>query len=687
MMEKGYSVGGRYRIIREIGEGGMSIVYLAHDLILDRDVAVKVLKYDLQNNPQTTRRFEREAMAISELSHPNIVSIYDVGNDHGMQYLVMEYVDGTNLKEYLRDNFPLPLERIQSIMEQILSAVAQAHSLGIIHRDLKPLNILMDKEGNIKISDFGIAMALNDEGMTQTNSVLGTVHYLSPEQACGSQATKRSDIYSLGVILYELLTGSVPFVGETPVSVAIKHSRNELPSVRKKDPSIPQSLENIITRATAKDPTDRYSSVEDMLEDVSTSLDPERLNEPKLVINHDDSETTRLIATHPVSVIDDNDLVKMPEGGILPSEKEKKDPEIKGKKKWSNQKKIMVIAGGVTASIFLIMLLILLLNHKKDTSVPNVKGLSEDQATEMLRSKKLKISPKIEKELNNKVAAGKVIRTDPSTNSNVKEGSTIKLYVSTGAPSYTLENYTSQSYGEAKEILENHGIKVIAKKKYSDRVKEGIVMEQSIKAGKQVSKGTTITLIVSRGEQKVDMIDLTGYSRKSVTDFANEHGLKKIEDPAQYSNDYDKNTVMAQTPGANTKLRKGSEFHVTFSLGARPAAVNSSSSSPVSEESSSSVKSERNDSDSEVSFSVNIIVPFQDNSDGDTTNGNTNPAQNDVKVYLNDARRNISDLYMEIKIKKDTQLTLPFIVTKGQKGQYRVVSDGKVIMNQSVSAP
>ncbi|BDR56089.1 Stk1 family PASTA domain-containing Ser/Thr kinase [Xylocopilactobacillus apis] len=685
MMEKGYSVGGRYRIIREIGEGGMSVVYLAHDLILDRDVAVKVLKYDLQNNPETTRRFEREAMAISELNHPNIVSIYDVGNDHGMQYLVMEYVDGTNLKEYLRDNFPLPLERIQQIMEQILSAVAHAHSQGIIHRDLKPLNILINKDGNIKISDFGIAMALNDEGMTQTNSVLGTVHYLSPEQARGAQATKQSDIYSLGVILYELLTGSVPFVGETPVSVAIKHSRNDLPSVRQKDPSIPQSFENIISRATAKDPQDRYANVEEMMGDVKTALDSDRINEPKLFINHDDSEATRLIPTHPVSDLDDQDLSKMPEGGILPSEDEPKDSK-KPKKKWSKQKKIMVIAGGVTAAIVLIMLLVLLLNRKKNVEVPDVTNMTQAQAVSMLKSKKLNISPKVEKVSDSKVKAGSVIRTDPSADSNVKEGDSIKLFVSTGTPSYKLDDYTFKPFSDVKDRLERHGIKVKVKKKYSDTVKEGLIMNQSVKSSRRISKGSTITLTVSRGQEKVEMIDLTGYSRKSVTDFANDHGLKKIEDPAQYSNDYDKNTVMAQTPASGTKLKKGDEFHVTFSLGPKPQETASSSSSKSSSNDSNS-QSNKNENDNEVSFSVNIIIPYQNNKDGDTAPANANPEQNDVKVYLSDAHHNISDLYTEIKIRKDTQITLPFTVEKGQRGQYRVVSDGQLIMSENVTAP
>ena len=235
-MRPNYTLAGRYRIIRPLGEGGMADVYLAHDLILDRDVSVKLLRLDLRDDPSTERRFQREAMAASELVSPHIVSVYDVGEDNGMQYLVMEYVSGTDLKMYIRNHFPIPYPTVVNLMQQILDGVRIAHEHGIIHRDLKPQNVLVDQSGQLQISDFGIAVISSESSMTQTNTVLGSVHYLSPEQARGGMASKKSDIYSLGIILYEMLTGSVPFEGETAVSIALKHSQSNMPSVRDYDP-------------------------------------------------------------------------------------------------------------------------------------------------------------------------------------------------------------------------------------------------------------------------------------------------------------------------------------------------------------------------------------------------------------------------------------------------------------------
>lgn len=273
-MEKGHLLGGRYKIISVLGEGGMANVYLAEDIILQRKVAVKVLRLNLQKDPQTIQRFQREALSTSELSHPHIVSILDVGTEGDCHYLVMDYVDGPDLEEYIQRNNPIPLPKVIDIMDQILSAVALAHKHNVIHRDLKPQNILMDKKGNIKIVDFGIAIALNQSTVTQTNTAMGSVHYMSPEQARGSMATKQSDIYSLGIILYKLLTGTVPFTGENAVAVALKHFQEKTPSLRAKNPSIPQALENVVFKATAKDPRDRYKSVLDMKKDLDTCLDP-----------------------------------------------------------------------------------------------------------------------------------------------------------------------------------------------------------------------------------------------------------------------------------------------------------------------------------------------------------------------------------------------------------------------------
>ncbi len=276
MIELGKKLNGRYLILGTIGSGGMANVFLAKDLILDREVAVKVLRFDFQNDQTAIRRFQREALAATELVHPNIVSVYDVGEEDGMQYLVMEYVKGMDLKRYIQTQYPIPYRTVVDIMQQILSAIDLAHHHRIIHRDLKPQNILMDENGTVKIADFGIAIALSETSITQTNSMLGSVHYLSPEQARGSMATNQSDIYALGIILYEILTGKVPFDGESAVTIALKHFQEEVPSLRLYDQNLPQSLENVVLRATAKETADRYQSADEMRHDLDTVLSTDR---------------------------------------------------------------------------------------------------------------------------------------------------------------------------------------------------------------------------------------------------------------------------------------------------------------------------------------------------------------------------------------------------------------------------
>ena len=276
MIEKGSKINDRYQIIKTLGEGGMANVYLAHDTILDRNVAVKVLRGDLANDEKFVRRFQREALSASSLSHPNIVEMYDVGEDNGQYYIVMECVEGKTLKQVLKSRGNLSITEVIDIMLQLTDGMAHAHDAYIVHRDIKPQNIMILSNGVIKITDFGVATALNNTQLTQTNSVMGTVHYLPPEQANGKGSTIRSDIYSMGVMMYELLTGHVPYKGDSAVEIALKHLKEPLPSVKKEIPSIPQSIENIIIRSTAKNPKNRYTDAREMQDDIKTALDEGR---------------------------------------------------------------------------------------------------------------------------------------------------------------------------------------------------------------------------------------------------------------------------------------------------------------------------------------------------------------------------------------------------------------------------
>ena len=297
MIMKGQKINDRYQIIKSIGEGGMANVYLAHDTILDRDVAVKILRGDLADDEKFVRRFQREAISASSLSHPNIVEMYDVGEDDGQYYIVMEYVEGKTLKSLIKRRGALTLPEVIDIMLQLTSAVACAHDSYIIHRDIKPQNVLIKEDGTVKITDFGIAMALNSNELTQTNSVMGSVHYLPPEQANGSGATIKSDIYSLGILMFELLTGNLPFKGENAVEIAIKQMREKIPSVCEINPHIPQSVENIILKACAKNPKNRYDNVLEMHDDIKTCLNEERKDEKRITYRYseNDLEETKIM--------------------------------------------------------------------------------------------------------------------------------------------------------------------------------------------------------------------------------------------------------------------------------------------------------------------------------------------------------------------------------------------------------
>ena len=310
MLLKGQKINDRYEIIKSIGEGGMANVYLANDTILDRMVAVKVLRGDLSDD-KFVRRFEREALSVSNLSHPNIVEVYDVGVEDGNHYIVMEYIEGKTLKQLLKKRETLTLSEVIDIMTQLTDGIAHAHESYIIHRDIKPQNIMIEDDGRIKITDFGIAMALNATQLTQTNSVMGSVHYLPPEQASGKSATVKSDIYSMGILMYELLTGNVPFKGDNAVEIALKHMKDKLPSVRKQDPSIPQSVENIILKAAAKNPRNRYDSAKEMHEDLLHCLDEEHANDKKIVYEYPEND-----------IDDDTPIAK-------PQSKKKEEKQIK----------------------------------------------------------------------------------------------------------------------------------------------------------------------------------------------------------------------------------------------------------------------------------------------------------------------------------------------------------------------
>lgn len=494
MIVKGQKINDRYQIIRTIGEGGMANVYLAHDIILDRDVAVKVLRGDLAHDEKFVRRFQIEAISASSLSHPNIVEMYDVGEDDGNYYIVMEYIDGKTLKNLIKKRGALTLPEVIDIMLQLTSAVMCAHDSYIIHRDIKPQNVLIKEDGTVKITDFGIAMALNSTELTQTNSVMGSVHYLPPEQANGNGATIKSDIYSLGILMFELLTGKLPFKGENAVEIAIKQMKEQIPRVTNYVESIPQSVENVIFKACAKNPKNRYDSVAQMHEDIKTCLNEERRNEPRVTYEypeHEDLEETKVLPNIKEISKTKEEVLETPEAeDFLDTKKSKKLNIV-----------LIVLASiiGVVLLSFSAFALFFAKKTEKEILIPDVSGLSIVDAEEKLKKEGLEVNVDYEEENSSTITEGYVIKTTPQSGRSVTKYTKITLVVSSGESSFAIENYVGQLYSQVEGKLKAEGIKV---EKTTKEVTDGssennTILEQDVLAGTKLKKGDTIKFVVA----------------------------------------------------------------------------------------------------------------------------------------------------------------------------------------------
>lgn len=576
--EIGKKFNGRYLILGNIGSGGMANVFLARDLILDREVAIKVLRYDFLNDQSAIRRFQREMLASTELVHPNIVTVYDAGQEGETQFLVMEYVKGMDLKRYIQTQYPIPYGRIVDIMQQILSAVALAHQHRIIHRDLKPQNILIDESGTVKITDFGIAVALSETSITQTNSMLGSVHYLSPEQARGSMATNQSDIYAIGIILYEMLTGKVPFDGESAVTIALKHFQEEIPSVRLYDRHVPQSLENVVLKATAKDPIDRYQSAEEMSADLATALDPSRLNEPAWHPGNHVEETKVLpnLTEQMPTVAPVEEIVAKPEKEAeekpVPSKKKAKDQKPKSKKKLLFLGIAAVLVIGIATIAFSV-----LGGGKNEISVPDVSNLSESAARSKLQEAGLKAAGQTEEITSDKIPEGKVVKTNPEAKAIVQKGREVVLYISTGGRKIKMKDYTDMEYNEAVEALVKLDFKeskIKKKEEYSDTVEKGKIISQTPEANSEVTPDkTSVKFVVSKGAKPIKISDYVGMMiNEALLDLAN-NGINESQvKQTQQESDKEAGTILSQTPSAGSSVTPGNTM-INFVVSSGPNEV------------------------------------------------------------------------------------------------------------------
>ena len=537
MISKGYCINDRYQIIKTIGEGGMANVYLAQDLILNRQVAVKVLRGDLADDEKFVRRFQREALSASKLVHPNIVEMYDVGEENGSYYIVMEYINGKTLKNLVKKRGALTLPEVIDIMTQLLSGIMCAHDSYIIHRDIKPQNVLILEDGRVKITDFGIAMALNSNELTQTNSVMGSVHYLPPEQANGSGSTIKSDIYSLGILMYELLIGKVPFRGENAVEIAIKQMKDPIPSVCNINPSIPQSIENIILKACAKNPKNRYDSVNEMYNDVKNALNEDSLKQNRITYKYSE-----------------NDL---DETKVMPNLTELEKKIVKGDnvKEKKSKKDIILLITGIMCALLIALLCLFVIIYPQltavaDVKIPDVSNLSVIEAENLLREKGLNVATDIIEKESDSIEAGKVIGTSPQVDRTVKEGTEITLIIAKESGKVTIKDYTNQSYRTVEVNLKNAGLNVITEakkisKNEQSKYKEYNVIGQSAEVGSKLSQGDTIVIYYALFTIEYPNFVNDGYTIDEVASYCDKYNVT-LHINYEVNDNYEEGTIIKQ---------------------------------------------------------------------------------------------------------------------------------------------
>ncbi|WP_296877023.1 Stk1 family PASTA domain-containing Ser/Thr kinase [Thomasclavelia sp.] len=519
----------RYELLELIGQGGMADVYLAQDIILNRTIAIKILRTSLAKDPIYVTRFQREASAAAALSHRNIVEIYDVGEDDDKYYIVMEYVPGTTLKELILKRGAVHYIEAIDIMKQIVSGIAKAHQLGIVHRDLKPQNILVTDSGTAKIADFGIASMQSLAQVTQTDVIMGSLHYLAPELARGEKATVQSDVYALGIVFYELLRGQVPFNGESPVNIALKHMQEDLPSLLDFNPSIPQSVENIVIKATAKNLNDRYQSASEMMEDINTCL--EHPDQEKLVFSYDSDDEPTIVADPHTAFSTGNT------GDLRTRQEEKEEMEETSdgffkrlvKKIKGLDTKAKVIIGAVTALVVLAVAFVIYLNSGSDaTLMPDLTGKTIAEAEKLLAEYNVTIDENVSEELSDKYDAGEIIETNPKAGKSIKDGDVVSVTISKGKY-IVLDNYVGMTLEKAQDAIsklnKDVDIEIVVEEEVSSKTK-GEVIGQNRDKGTKLDptdqSDLTITLTVSKG----NYIVVGNYLGKSQSEA--EAALKKL---------------------------------------------------------------------------------------------------------------------------------------------------------------
>lgn len=510
-------LGNRYEIIKKIGDGGMAFVYKAKDILLNRIVAVKVLRPEFVDDDEFLGKFKREAEAVASLSHPNIVNVYDVGEDGKVHYIVMEYIDGQNLKEIIKNEGTLDEYTALDITKQIAMALSAAHKKGIIHRDIKPHNILISNEGRVvKVADFGIAKAVSNSTMTNIGSIIGSVHYFSPEQAKGKFVSNNADLYSLGIVLYEMIIGKVPFRGDSPISIALQHINDEIEFTSEEQINIPQSVRTIIKKLTEKSSVDRYQSAEEVIEDIeyiekNIDLDFIKEYDNYVTKNIDIKDLNKQINIeknrHDEEVVyddeDDDDYYEEEKPKYKKKQKNKKSPN-KSRKRLKIALGILILILATQIFIFAKFFLSGLGNNEGQISAPDLYNLTLDEAQRSLDKLNLNIRVNIEDEYSNEVEKGKIISQQPMSGATLQEGDTVTLVLSKGPMKGYIPNVVGLTLGEAENILKENKLSLgNIKYEYSDTYNNGIVIAQDPKSGSESNQEWgTVNVVVSKGQKE-----------------------------------------------------------------------------------------------------------------------------------------------------------------------------------------
>lgn len=548
----GKVLSGRYKIVDTIGRGGMAIVYKAVDLKLNREVAIKVLREEYTENEQFIRKFDRESQAAAGLSHPNIVSVYDVGVDDNIYYIVMEYVNGITLKQYLNKKGKLsPAEATQFILE-VASALKCAHEHKIIHRDIKPHNILLTNNLTPKVADFGIARAVTSSTVTVTNQTMGSVHYISPEQARGGFVDECSDLYSLGIMYYELLTGKLPYDAESTVSIAIKHIQEPITPPKNIDSSIPDSVNEVILKLTQKKPEDRYQNTQELIEDLDVLLD-----------DFENTLPNNTIKTAPIDTFGTDLFTVEPDttsNGYVPEDVTEDTNSNKNLKYW------IIIGVVVLVAILAGVLYAANSVFNKQVVVPDVTNMSIEDATIALENIGLKAE--VEREAYNiSIPAGNVISQNPATGSNVREGSTVKLTISQGVQTVAVPDVIGLTEEEANSRLISAGFDTEIQREFNYDYESGIVFETEPGPGTKLETGQKIIILVSKGEDTVSVPGIIGLTQRDAQNRLNSNGLNTGTITTQSSSSYAAGIVISQTPTEGTIVERGTYINFIVSSG------------------------------------------------------------------------------------------------------------------------